>query len=592
MRPARNVIVVVAVLASCSSGGAGGGPSTGGTPPEPAGCASTGCPAGQTCTSSGCVSLPPLTAAITSPTATVYTNGTVSFSFSVSGTPDRLELLADGAVVMQPTGTSANWDTTSVPEGTHTVVLRAHRGTQSADSAPRTIVVDRTRPTVVARSPETGDENVFYARPFTASFSEPIVLPVPVGVVDGEGAALTASVSTPANDVISIVLAASPAPGSVTIDLSGIVDRAGNPVDLAGGPAWTFSLPLWQSPGGAIALDRDPSQSAFDLSLAGTSSGAWLLGWNEDTGRVSRLEGETWSALGATVSAAGWSAHVLAAPTGAAYATWIETRGIDSVPRLGFWSTGNTWANSGYNTSQYGHVSEVAAAIGGGRIAVAKIELDSLNVSMTLGTMWIGTSMDPLNGGAAHEARIAMTDTGIPVVAFREGGSLPLVPGTISVKRWVATAPGTWEHACGAAAGTGWTPSLAVNGTRIAVAFLVQGTSATELKVRRCVGTEWEDLPSPVVGAEPVWSASVAIDSDGNLIVAHEAGPGTYNGGHDGRILVHEWNGTSWVALGGILSDNRSANPVLAMDPNGHVAVAWEDGPSSQTDVRMMRLNR
>jgi hypothetical protein len=356
------------------------------------------------------------------------------------------------------------------------------------------------------------------------------------------------------------------------------------------------------------ALDRVSTQNVLELSLAGSTSGTWLVGWTEGgSGRVTRIDGETRSALGDSVATGSAGMKVFATASGGPYATWIQPQpnGIDFPRRLGFWSTSGTWAiDTSYEKYTYGHFVELAGATANGRFAVAQIDdTGKLEVVMASSpSFWVASSWDPLNVNRSGvsppddaEVKLVMSAAGAPVAAFREGGLPPYTGGDIYVKRWVSsTSP--WALECGAGAGQGWGPSLAVspNGAWSAVSFIVKGATATELRVRRCAGTTWEDLPDPAAGGDPVWSGSVGLDAAGNPIVAYETGPATTGGGHDGRVHVKWWDGagSAWVTVGGALSTRTSGNPVLAVDPGGHVAVAWEDGPAGQADVRVSRLNR
>ena len=81
--------------------------------------------------------------------ATTYVNGSLTFAVAVVGTPaDSLELRRDGALFQVLTGSSFTWDSTTAPEGSYVFVARARRGDLVIDSEPKTVVVDRTPPTL------------------------------------------------------------------------------------------------------------------------------------------------------------------------------------------------------------------------------------------------------------------------------------------------------------------------------------------------------------------------------------------------------------------------------------------------------------
>ncbi|HET8985993.1 MAG TPA: Ig-like domain-containing protein [Trueperaceae bacterium] len=87
--------------------------------------------------------------AITGLEATTYVNGPITFTVLViGGRPDSIELRRDGALFQQLSGNAYTWDSSSAPEGSYVFVARARRGEQVVDSEPKTVVVDRTAPTV------------------------------------------------------------------------------------------------------------------------------------------------------------------------------------------------------------------------------------------------------------------------------------------------------------------------------------------------------------------------------------------------------------------------------------------------------------
>src|SRR5262245_58500120 len=95
----------------------------------------------------------PLEVTISSPTETVYTRGAVTVQVVVlGGEADRVELLRDDDVLVTLSMPyQYTWDTTGEDEGAHALVARAHRETEAYDSGARTVVVDRTPPTLVDR---------------------------------------------------------------------------------------------------------------------------------------------------------------------------------------------------------------------------------------------------------------------------------------------------------------------------------------------------------------------------------------------------------------------------------------------------------
>lgn len=90
-----------------------------------------------------------LEVAITGLEAVTYVNGSLTFNIAVvGGRPDSLELRRDGQLFQPISGSSFTWDISNTPEASYTFVVRARRGSQTFDSLPKQVVVDRTPPTV------------------------------------------------------------------------------------------------------------------------------------------------------------------------------------------------------------------------------------------------------------------------------------------------------------------------------------------------------------------------------------------------------------------------------------------------------------
>ncbi|HZI12296.1 MAG TPA: Ig-like domain-containing protein, partial [Myxococcus sp.] len=110
------------------------------------------------------------------PEGTAYTNGALEVRLEVEGHPaDRVELLRDGEVLAElaPPYTY-RWETAGEAEGTYRLEARAVLGEVAFESEAREVVVDRTPPRLVSRTPEAGAEDVWVRAPVRAVFSEPL----------------------------------------------------------------------------------------------------------------------------------------------------------------------------------------------------------------------------------------------------------------------------------------------------------------------------------------------------------------------------------------------------------------------------------
>lgn len=241
---------------------------------------------------------------ITSPAAgvTTYTRGTLTVAASVSGgEPDLVELLANGAVVgpmggSQDSGYSIGWDTTSRSEGSYQITVRATRDETVVTSVARTVVVDRTPPVIVTRSPAPGADQVSALDAVTATFNEAldpasllnaddptVVLFVGAGF-SGTTVPVALTLGPDARTVT--VTPATPLTGgsTYTVVFEGLTDRAGNPMAQA---QWSFSVPVWALTSPDLrAPDEDGNIVSSVIGrpeIALSSNGEPLVLWRQST---------------------------------------------------------------------------------------------------------------------------------------------------------------------------------------------------------------------------------------------------------------------------------------------------------------------
>lgn len=183
------------------------------------------------------------------PTADVLTNGSVRLRVVVSGArPDVVQFLSDGQpfVNVDPPYEYL-WDTTSIAEGKHLVTAKATRGGLTKTSDPRTVVVDRTPPVIVGRSPAPDSLEGSSVDPVVVSFSEdldPSSLPAARGTFQLGNQTIGARVATGSTPrEVTFSPEAPLADGArVQLALSGTVgDHAGNVLALDGA-GWSFQV--------------------------------------------------------------------------------------------------------------------------------------------------------------------------------------------------------------------------------------------------------------------------------------------------------------------------------------------------------------
>jgi hypothetical protein len=178
----------------------------------------------------------------------------VRISAAIDPTLDLPITLLDNGI---PLGTlvspsySWDWATAAVPEGTHTIVAEVALTSGPVRSDAVTIVVDRTPPIVVSRTPAPGASNVMLRAPIQIAFSEPIRLTrppdatfslstggtTPVAIqpaLDAQGRTAILRIEDPAGVAPPAKLAGTIGPG--------VTDLAGNPLAVPTGE-WSWDVP-------------------------------------------------------------------------------------------------------------------------------------------------------------------------------------------------------------------------------------------------------------------------------------------------------------------------------------------------------------
>src|SRR4051794_25333435 len=248
-------LIALACGGSGAKGGAGGAVGSPDSSADSSGSAGTDGAGTDGSAGAGGNSGGPVTIAIVSPTSPAYTNKTITIQVSVgdaAGGSHAVRLLADGATLADIAAPpySFDWDTTSVAEKSYQIIAQTTAAGQIVASAPVTIVVDRTPPTIVSKTPDSGASNVSLAKPIQIVFSEALA---PASVSSGSVAlslagAPVAATATLGNSGQSIAIAltdrsALALPGTMTETVSSsITDLAGN---AFAGATWSYSVPLW-----------------------------------------------------------------------------------------------------------------------------------------------------------------------------------------------------------------------------------------------------------------------------------------------------------------------------------------------------------
>lgn len=174
------------------------------------------------------------TIAFTTPAEDLYFTGPMEFAFAVTGSPDKVELYKNGALEATLQAPYAyRWENPSEAEGTYTFTAKTIKsGSTDIISAPRTIIIDRTFPTLVSRTPADGARNVLSTDEISLTMSEPM-LPSSIDANSvrlyiGQTELLTTTSLDSTGKKIRVAFVRTPIlPATVTMVVNGIKDLAG-----------------------------------------------------------------------------------------------------------------------------------------------------------------------------------------------------------------------------------------------------------------------------------------------------------------------------------------------------------------------------
>ena len=263
IRALSKAVLVVSVLCACSSRG------------QRTCARNEDCGIAATCSNGVCLGQAPVVT-ITSPSSGAFANGALKVEVAVAnGVAEKLELLASSVLVTSLGSLRTyNWDTTAVSEGSYELVARAIMDGQVVTSEPRTVVVDRTAPAVVARAPQPGDGNVPFGAPFQVTFSEPMLsasmTDTGIQITDSIGVSLPKHLALSADgQTMSVILNGTPPlPAPLAISLQGLTDLAGNALAAPG--SWNFTVQVATDHAAPTVLARVPASGEDNVALGTT----------------------------------------------------------------------------------------------------------------------------------------------------------------------------------------------------------------------------------------------------------------------------------------------------------------------------------
>jgi hypothetical protein len=558
------------------------------------------------------------------------TNGGLSVEVAVQGgQAEKVELMKGDTVLTTWTAPpyTYSWDTTSEAEGEYTLVAKATRTGSTFASVARTVVVDRTAPSIASRQPAHGATQVSARTRVEVGFSEAVKaatvstsnvgligdggVPIPVALelsADGRTLTLTPAASLAASTAVSVRLGTAEQP---------ITDEAGN--ILTTGGSWSFAVPFWLPMGGAISASPGNTPAENVVMKVGTD-GLPVIAWSESDGTskniyVSKWDGNTWQALGAALSANSEASTHADRP-----ALAIDGANIPIVIWEEFSPDGRTinfhgrrWLNASWqplpafpslSAEQREARTKASAAIdGNGTLYVYGDFYTGISNNLTSmhfppnGSAWIesntsfpteelqrwSTSLSTYGANTLFAAYTSILSTG----TFEYRG--------ITVIKNHRTPIGGPVLSDTSSHGTN-DPFIAIDGAGnpyVAWSETPRGTTSGNIHVAHHDGNSWKFLaPQSNDAQSSNETPALGIDPQGRPVVAWSGFVQP-----ERAIFVKRWENEQWSSLGPALSaragsTTSSFKPALAFDAEGTPLVAWHEFTGATSDIFAYQLNQ
>ncbi|HZL20856.1 MAG TPA: Ig-like domain-containing protein [Polyangia bacterium] len=459
-----------------------------------------------------------------------------------------------------------SWDTTKETEGSYQIVAQMVLSGQIVASAPVTIVVDRTAPTIVSSVPASGATNVSLSDPIDVVFSESLA-PASVSA-SAVGLALgavvvgtTASLGTDGKTItVAVANRSSLAlPGAMTETVAPtITDLAGN---AFAGASWSSSVPLWVDLG---TVDGGYPQMVLDAAgepVVVTASGTLLVSQHATA--------TTWTGIPSPTSATSQSSNtfgITADKNGDLFVVWRDPSGLQLAQWTGaMWES--LWTSPGdgalpaiaVNSDGRPFVSWNAAVAGGGEQADV--------------ASWTGTDWNPYPG-----LPFGVCDS-VPCRIVLDTSDQPVVEQGSQLLRWSGS---TWTTPVGSALA-----GLAIDGSNQVLS--VQDTT-TQLQVvaLSAAGSLSNYVPVLNAAADNISSddaPQLAIDDLGEPVIVwagRSAGAA--------QINVARWTGATWDQNYGALTPAQGKAAVVLAQGSIPI-VAWEDNTTASLTTHVAKSN-
>ncbi|WP_426745720.1 Ig-like domain-containing protein [Myxococcus faecalis] len=554
------------------------------------------------------------------------TNGGLSVEVAVQGgQAEKVELVKGDTVLTTWTAPpyTYSWDTTSEAEGEYTLVAKATRTGSTFASVARTVVVDRTAPSIASRQPAHGATQVSARTRVEVGFSEAVKaatvstsnvgligdggVPIPVALelsADGRTLTLTPAASLAASTAVSVRLGTAEQP---------ITDEAGN--ILTTGGSWSFAVPFWLPMGGAISASPGNTPAENVVMKVGTD-GLPVIAWSESDGtskniHVMRWTGQEWQRLGGPLrvhSAPGAHAErpdLAIDNSGRIIIAWDEAVGKAGVPPIQVmaWS-GTLWQSltpppfpndSGTETTipklavdasgaitVYAQVYYVTAYYESKAYILTANQQTWTQAQLFLGPDWLNNYLKAITsaGNTIFAAHSSYVDSlGTRAITVTQNHSQPFGTALISSPTDAYT-----DQAALATNGAG-EPLVAWD------EFKGAGASSN-IFFARWQGSAWQSPELVTPHSTNNKAPSLTMGDDGSPLLAWSgfAEP-------EQVIFVAKRSTSSWTQLGPALSAESGAStpgsrPVLALGKENRPLVAWLETTATGTHVYVAQQNQ
>jgi hypothetical protein len=533
---------------------------------------------------------------ISSPAGPVYTNGTVVIQVGtppgapVPGTVDILSSGSQAPLASIGPPFSFSWDTTNDPEGKYQITARAHFGASTATSAPLTVNVDRTPPTIMTKTPLPNATNVDLTVPIVVTMSEALAPPTVTGstvqLSNGGNAVPSKTLLSADGTTLTITLSQRQSlslPATIQELLPGtITDLAGNPLSTT---SWTWAAPLWLQYGSIQGGSPDLALDSKGNPVVCTVAERGAVGSGDFQVTIGRhTAGTTWdTSLGSPQGPQGSSfvvgaSAVTVAPDDNPVVAWPEFEGSNtgnpSDIHVAKW-TGTAWDTSlpQLSDEQGAGTNAIAPRLApapSGQFFVAWTEVSQTYVTSVYAARWTGSSWDQSYGGIAKIgamlSMLRVTLTGQPVVTWSssvDGGGL---------SRWTGPSWGSTTFPNSGQVG------LDLDGMQNPIVTLTDAGMSNISPSRYTALTDSLGPIAPAISTSTApSSARLAVDGTGQTLIAWTDSDGTTRNLH-----VARYNGTAWDTSFGTISaidgaNTPAAHPALVITSDGVPMLAWDE---------------